>query len=59
MRRGMRGRVWRAQVGAEKNKVKIEKLREIRKERKAERVALKAKSRTDAEFDAAHEAGDA
>jgi NADH-quinone oxidoreductase subunit I len=42
--RGMRGRKWRAQEGAKKNKIKMEKLRKLRADRKAEKAAQKAES---------------
>ncbi len=43
--RGMRGRIWRAQKGAERNRRKIEAMRTRMKELRAERKAAKASAR--------------
>jgi hypothetical protein len=47
--RGMQGRVWRAKIGAEKNKKKMEAMRvrmqELRTARKAARAEAKAEDR--------------
>jgi hypothetical protein len=43
--RGMRGRIWRAQKGAERNKRKMEDLRARMKELRAGRKAAKAEAK--------------
>jgi hypothetical protein len=43
--RGMQGRVWRAKIGAEKNKKKMEAMRERMQELRASRKAAKAEGK--------------
>jgi ferredoxin len=44
--RGMKGRVWRAKIGAERNKAKMEALRNRMKELRATRKAAKAEGKS-------------
>ena len=54
--RGMQGRVWRAQKGAERNKRKMEAMRGRMKELRATRKAAKAEAKTEAKAEAKSEA---